>query len=227
MIDYVKLKQVHELARELSFIKAIHIDIQQQISLTDCMYKLEYGREACEYIWLTSLDDLIAKLKELILSQCMCKCGNTLKQARSVCDECIERAVKSVEPKFKLGQEVWFNEGDHIISFIVETRWRDSKSGTYRYADDTNNDGNHDVDERHLYPSRQALIESQVEYWNGLLVKRYNDATMKSMDEFYKSMDKRHALYQVRMRCDHVGDPRLYASSPRFSMCVKCGDLFR
>ena len=65
------------------------------------------------------------------------------------------------EPKYRVNQLMWLQSDDEIYSFVIERiEWDGS--------DYICSGGAWDVCEISLFPTRQALIEHQIEYWQSL-----------------------------------------------------------
>jgi hypothetical protein len=159
MIDYDKLKIAHELAEKYYNQSGDSIVIEH-----NCCFGC-YVNVPCQMIInqvphiFNSLDNLIDKLTEL--TQPTCKCGNKVYVARSVCNECIDRAVRSCKPrpKYEVGQTVWWLEmGAEIHSFKIQHIFFNEVC-EWEYDN---------IPETELYPSREALIDAQIKYWKGL-----------------------------------------------------------
>jgi hypothetical protein len=164
-IDYDKLKIAHELAKEYANSSGDSIVIEH-----NCCFGC-YVNVPCQMIInqaprkFDSIDDLISKLTEL--TQPRCKCGNKLDVERSICNECIDKALKSCKPKpkYEVGSRMWYvNCDDEIESFIVDRHSIDA--GEFIYED---KDRYSWLVEKQLYTSREALIEAQIDYWQNLL----------------------------------------------------------
>lgn len=81
--------------------------------------------------------------------------------------ECIDALIINLkklthpEPKYRAGDNVWFHSGMGDIDFftIQNLDIKELEDGSYSYNDHCEID---------LYPSREALIKSQIEYWTSL-----------------------------------------------------------
>ncbi|HAT2149823.1 hypothetical protein SDA16_06945 [Legionella pneumophila serogroup 1] len=142
MIDYEKLKEAHELCYKLA---------KQEKSLLEINYnhRVDHTGKASDTYSLYgvlggghkfSLDELITKLKELTEPQ----------------------------PKYQLREIVWlFNhECNEIDCFKIDA----ISTKTLRYSGECCNSDfvYEEIPEKDLYPSREALIDAQIEYWRGL-----------------------------------------------------------
>lgn len=140
MIDYDKLKLIHELADKLNKPENIY----------DCMITTHYcsGRPVTEITCglviqkspkespttqlFSTLDELIAKLQELT----------------------------QPKPKYKIGQEVWFIFNNEPRCFTIY------EINGSRYI--LNGGSLSLINEDKLYQSKEELIESQIWHWIGL-----------------------------------------------------------
>jgi hypothetical protein len=141
MIDNEKLKLANTLAMKTN---NYYFEITMGIELSPTWFLIscddEGNKTKTENV--DSLDDLIAKLQELI----------------------------KPEPKYKVGDEVWrLNDGDEPLDFTITEIASDlitsSERIDYHYKDDGDFYWWH---ESQLYPSLEALIQSQIDHWQEL-----------------------------------------------------------
>jgi len=169
MIDYEKLKEAHELADKYAK------DNKQAVYISIGHYT--YEDMPCNfrltiYDWFDEIykdiDDLITNLKKLT----------------------------KTEPKYKVGQKAACLHREEIIEFTIEKVELQGKEFWYSFRHDE-----HQVNrfiESILYPSREALIDAQIEYWQKQLCicdrevkincpfphdKHFNDETVKVRGE--------------------------------------------
>lgn len=96
--------------------------------------------------------------------------------------------------KYKIGQKVWrLNDEDEPESFIISNIECYSEEKNWYFLDDTDNCW---IEEQ-LYPTRESLIESQIEYWKSL-----------------------------KDKCEHESDGIMYTSNPPKLKCKKCGEFY-
>lgn len=151
MIDYEKLKLAHELAQDYAEKK----DTVTSLSITirfDSRGAYEYradfsGTEYHEEIDPTTLDDLLAKLKHITQDK--------------------------PKPKYELGQAVWFI--DFPVNKIYCGCIKKIRHDEYVVVTDTQGP-KEDFAEHELYPSKQALIIFQLNYWSDLMRKEKTKA---------------------------------------------------
>ncbi len=109
--------------------------------------------------------------------------------------------------KYKVGQEVWvksysvFNEGhmsmDAYKAVVIPFRDCDYRRGEDLIRTICNGD-EYVCGESFVYPSREALIESQIQYWT-----------------------------KLKNECHHQDDGNCYTSHPSMCKCIKCGEFYR
>lgn len=138
MIDYQKLKEAHELMLILSNNNGC------SLRLTFCdgkfwKYFLQINDKK-DIFEFNCIDELITKLKE----------------------------QTKPKPKYELGEIVWlFNhECNEIDCFKIDA----ISTKTLRYSGECCNSDfvYEEIPEKDLYPSREALIDAQIEYWQSL-----------------------------------------------------------
>ncbi|CZH70961.1 TPA: hypothetical protein I9507_001785 [Legionella pneumophila] len=195
MIDYEKLKEAHELCYKLA---------KQEKSLIEINYnhRVDHTGQASDTYSLYgvlggghkfSLDGLITKLKELT----------------------------KPKPKYEVGQEVWnlyrpsqepFNY--RITEIIENNRYRIQ---TWKHKTD------HGICvENELYPSREALIDAQIEYWKGL--KQDEIVPIEDMRPKFEGEIKGFRCFDDELevkRCEHEWE---YGNRATYK-CRTCGNL--
>lgn len=140
MIDYEKLKLAHELVSKIPFSKITHIYSNEDGS----SFTLTSPDLSFRYIF--NIDELIEKLQEL----------------------------KKLEPKYKVGDTVFVRHIDSIHFFIIdEIIVEDNEFWYINYCNSgAFQDDQHEFNqykENLLFPTREALIKSQINYWQSLL----------------------------------------------------------
>jgi len=214
MIDYEKLRLAHTLVQKIHLAKLIHYHSEHDGDEYFLSFPGDTKLESWSY---TEVDDLITKLQSLLVEQ-------------------------KPEPKYKVGDTVWFNECDSPYDFIIdEVIWHES--GIYLYDD---------KEERELYPSREALIQSQIKHWQGLSVEKPEltafelarkteecDHDFGSIDEGMLAKDlvciKCHEFpfkgHIVETACNHESDGNVTAllcNPPIYNFrCKHCGEFYK
>lgn len=149
MIDHEKLKIAHELGFSGHYYLSIEVGHKAGI-VYHVMSKRNYGSSCWE---TKNFDEAIEKLKELT----------------------------QPEPKYKVGDTVWMLTGEdfEIESMVIGEIVPDHPDGIW-YSD-LSEDGRWKQCgwlEEQLYPSRKALIDAQIEYWQNLKnesVKKFSE----------------------------------------------------
>lgn len=144
-------------------------------------------------------------------------------------EDLIIRLRKPV-PKYKSGDTVWFLAGsDGVISFEVHEVTH--KNGDYWYGDfDQTNTVREDI----LFPSRESLIQAQINHWTGLLNTEKStgseDVSMESTSNNPKNPDPKPESSNPNGDCmgvcEHESDGFLFLSKPPKKRCKKCGGLY-
>lgn len=230
MIDYEKLKIAHKLVYE-------HAQSQNETSTITLVY---YGSSEFEYYKWNSysfgdweykdIDNLIAKIREL----------------------------SAPKPKYEAGQEVWYCNYHSIKGLIrcekaVSINLVDALFGEKEYRVSTESI---DLPERFFYPSKEALIDAQIEYWKGLkhesIIPFEDDAIrfnicatckkqMADVPDHCKCPDKliksnNYSEYKLEKVCEHETDGQgIYnaihmpghESVPLGFRCKKCLEFYR
>lgn len=146
MIDYDKLKIAHELADK--YVCYNH----ENCTLTNTYYARAYGHyydivtPTLGTLNFKTIDSLISKLKEL---------------------------TQPDKPKYEVGQEVWFVRGSYTNFKPEKSFVRGHQDGYINFFDRDN--VVFQVLEEQVYPSREDLIESQIEYWHSLMPLEINE----------------------------------------------------
>lgn len=163
-IDYDKLKQAHELNKKATNY-SIMINLYPHTNL--CFYAL-YDLNQAEQIDCKDIDDLISKLKELT----------------------------QPEPKYEDGQEVWLMYTPIYTSTMQPGKFKTDahkyEDGVHQYCLIGNGVALTWREENTIYPTREALIDAQIEYWTCLK----NEETSICSDD-------------VSMECEHESNSTL------------------
>lgn len=158
MIDYEKLRIVHDLANLLCLSSMHYVAISYNFNgKLGVRYELNVPNFECEY---SHIDSLIAKLNELTEPE---KCNHVYVHITEIpeCIKChlIPEEYNPPKPKYEIGQDVWWLQlGCDICHFKIDAIFFNDV-GEWEYDN---------VPEKELYPSKEALIEAQIEYWQQL-----------------------------------------------------------
>lgn len=117
-----------------------------------------------------SLDDLVSKLTELT----------------------------KLLPKYKIGETVWRVFGEEHPTQMKIYDIRQDENGLYEYSSSSEDFGCWYL-EHQIYPSKEALIDAQIEYWKNLECED-NSSGSRS--------------------CTHIKDPDWH------DRCIKCGEFY-
>lgn len=180
MIDYDKLKLIHELASKLSTHYLVHITGGKHPAEGHEFTLVNWSPGEPDLIF-KSLDDLIEKLIELA----------------------------KPEPKYKPTQEVWRINHEKIESFILDKVQYSESNREFMYFE-----SGYELSywtEEQLFPTRQALIEHQIAYWQSLSEHDIQSNKVKV------DVD----------RCQHEPSGETLLSNPPWFKCIKCGDFYR
>ncbi|HAT1745434.1 TPA: hypothetical protein I8Z16_001725 [Legionella pneumophila] len=208
MIDYEKLKEAHELMLILSNNNGC------SLRLTFCdgkfwKYFLQINDKK-DIFEFNCIDDLITKLKELA----------------------------QTKPKYALGDIVWLY--DYSINEIQSFKIDAITLKTFKYSGNCIEDGfaYEEIAEKDIYPSREALIDAQIEYWKGLkqdeIVPVEESQESKICPECGALADYLHICsYSTdsnsnKDSCDHIyaGGGSGHDLSQMSMKCSKCGKNF-
>ena len=189
MIDYEKLKLIHELTNKIDEID--EVAVQHHFSHTRGDKFILWTKNGVAQFGIEEMDDLIAKLKELV------------------------KPEAKLEPKYKVGDEVWYKLGDELISCEII-------KNPESFGDD-------------YYPSKEALIEAQIEYWKNQLennlekVKECSHVTLTvgcAVCDTYK-LNPDDPCYKSK-NCEHEGKIVYMDGPTNITMeCIKCGEFYR
>jgi hypothetical protein len=137
---------------------------------------------------------------------------NTSKPENSFCSKSIDdliaklRELTKPEPKYQIGDIVWhINDEDEVCSFLVNQVVSDQTGCSYE----------HDCDnpewwlEDQLYPSREALIQAQIDYWQSLANSDDSSPNSENIDCEHKRSGpyfQRNVNEVIEKRCKHCGE---------------------
>lgn len=195
MIDFEKLKIATEICKK-SLDYYFRVDFCVRNNSDKLDIYLMSGDEIEESF--DSLDELIAKLNELT----------------------------QPEPKYKKSQLVWFLDDIYRIrSRVVRDSWiaEDIDTGEKEYAYDVSMQ--HPMCESNLFPTRQSLIEHQLQYWQSMSMTQMSLSESGSLIREDSKPDIQSNQPQVDVdRCQHEWDGVLKSKNPNLGNCKKCGE---
>jgi hypothetical protein len=211
MIDYDKLKLVHELAEKLKTedwsIKYGYYNGNGYFVLT--FYDFEDMFHEYEH---SNIDDLVSKLQEL---------------------------TGELKPKYKVGQEVWLIDDSEICTALIDKY--DDREYFLRKCTQVESGmatGKGWIAEDKVYPSREDLIEAQIDYWNKLRYPDINDSAIRAhaavKEDLGKIVDCDKRIFDVvkeciAKECQHESDGMLFEMPPYSHKykCIKCGVFYK
>jgi hypothetical protein len=176
MIDYDKLRKAHKLY-PYGYLKIIPIFDPLGSDLIEFNYSMEI--QGCVGEYFCNLDDLIAKLEELTqptnpfepseeweaighLGEVSLSSGEYLIRENIVYAR--KKEPTTPKPKYEVGQEVYWTFNNIIYDGVVyHVSFDLSRYQINSYSNYIN------LHAEQIYPSREALIRAQIEYWHGLL----------------------------------------------------------
>lgn len=147
---------------------------------------------------------------------------------------CIEEVIEKLqslvkpEPKYKMDQEVWINDHDSPTYFFINDI-------TFQYSF---YEYNGRYSEKLLFPTRESLIENQIEYWQSLRAEiiteckhLWNRGTCfdcGAEKECRHKPDIQSNQSQVDVDgCQHESASEACLSNPPWYKCLKCGEFYR
>jgi hypothetical protein len=147
MIDYNKLKLAHELAKNIPYQ---YVEIQSRIIVRTSIKSRSW--------FLLEIEDEVRPYEEV-----------EFYEIDELISKIHELAQDKPKPKYEVGQAVWVASDHEIHSYVIRKIKHDKAGFIY---DDCEN---WEVYEEDLFPSKQALIEAQIEYWEGLKYVKHCD----------------------------------------------------
>ncbi len=125
-------------------------------------------------------------------------------------DEIVSVLQELTKPKckYEVGSTWWYLDEAEFLSYPKP-----------RYLKITEESKNWYRNDEEWFPSREALIEAQIEYWASMKpsIKEFTD------EEFVNFMIK--APFDVE-ECKHESDGLDYLSNPPKTRCKKCGEFY-
>ncbi len=266
MIDYDKLQMAHELAAKLD----------KKCSIEICFFRFSsprfffYDENSNEEYYGDSLDDLITKLSEMVEPESKPLCNavpwtiniNDLPSDAKIGDKfiiksengktTIDKIEELVEPEpkpkndYSVGSKWWFLDGPSFETYPEP-----------RFIEITEQNKNHYRVDEEWWPSRESLIEAQIEYWQSLKspefegeIKGFNECVKENIKEallrgqelYHSHMESNSSLARMPCndvypeQCEHESDGIVYFSKNFFEFskfpsgrmkCKKCGEFYR
>ncbi len=165
MIDYEKLKLAHELAEKYAQ-KNEYIGFECHFNNKEQGFAQYYNLYDLQrnQIFSGLIDDLITKLRQL--TQIKCKCGVILDYDNGV-DKCYA-CLAQPEQKYKEGEFVVAYGWDGEIELCQIMNLSSGNNNHVHYEVKFASGIRSFFDEDRLYPTKAALIDSQITYWNNL-----------------------------------------------------------
>lgn len=197
MIDYDKLRIAHEAALQTSYVIEVTLGVDEDMM---DLYIRNVDDEAENYnqhLYSHTIDDLIAKLTELT----------------------------KPKAKYKEGDEVWTYSHGHINSWEIEKiRW-ESASNDFR-LDLKQNFGKGSFLQYDCYPSKAQLIEAQIEYWEAMRAREYeNEVTEECQHESDGHRYDTRKLLMNYAPIDKTWQELLEIGC--HNKCLKCGEFYK
>lgn len=129
MIDYEKLKEAWELCNKLAETSYVVEFVHQGNYIEFSITDCE-SEDGLPYLITADIDELLCELKQLTQPQ----------------------------PKYKIGDEVWFYAGNQTYSFVIEEIY---------LADNEYVVASHSwhMPEQYVYSSKEQLIDDQIKCW--------------------------------------------------------------
>ncbi len=132
------------------------------------------------------------------------------------------------EPKYESGQLVYtYMHGYIRESNVTECYW-DSELNDYRLMliNQENGVTKISVSQSLVYPSKQALIDVQLEYWSGLKLEEQDKEINYCKDAASLYAAGVNKIY-ADAECQHESEEIGYTSNPPQNRCKKCGEFYR
>lgn len=136
------------------------------------------------------------------------------------------RELTQPEPRYKVGDKVWYFQDSEINEFTVDGFRQ--QNNHVEYTIHGHGRGLTWRKETDLYPSREALIESQIEYWQSMAEEN---------KKYYQGFGYNGGSGKCEHKSDgesyldlHESDGEVYAHiqkgrQPSY-LCKKCGDFY-
>lgn len=209
MIDFNKIKIAHELAEkyaEQNSPRLISLTIRHQKDKLDWfIFTLDIIEDMkLLFDWsFTTEDDLIAKLCELT----------------------------DTGSKYKAGDQVWtYTHGKMNDWFIEKIKW-EQEFNDYR-VDLKNDNGRGSFMGSDLYPSRNDIIMTQIEYWQSQLIKPGPQGTTGPLTPYYPTEPMQMPIYVngIEIKTNSTQQPGCLHACESFigySQTVECDHLWQ
>lgn len=176
-IDYDQLRIAHELAEKIDGF--CEFTIYANACSAD-LFKINYDKVGLSFKHnecYLNIDNLIAKLRELT----------------------------KPESKYKAGDMAWVVDCDEICTAFVSEYINDEYKLYNCVTISGIPTGKDWAQEYELYPTKQSLIEAQIEHWTKLKSDHSED----------------------KVECQHQDDGKIYFTKPPKTRCIKCGEFYR
>lgn len=142
------------------------------------------------------------------------------------------------KPKYKIGDKAWYlsDEYEPFLLFIEDIDY----DSDVMYMDSNDNWWH----EEQLYPSRESLIDAQIEYWKGM--KQEQIVPIEEMKPPFEGEVKGFRCFDDEAEgkeCEHESDGKYWVRNlgwasferldccpegmERYKKCKKCGDFYR
>ncbi len=211
MIDYDKLKIAHELADkyEQSVSGSVCVTVQYRNIENNPIYELRHFELQPEFKIIDHITHSFWCIDDLITK--------------------LEDLTKP-KPKYEVGQAVYWLADKNIYSYDVKKIHFEGQdilySGDYE-----------ELYEPSLYPSRESLIDAQIEYWInlkreyeplfiGIWKSLKNNESSTSPDDMSMTPEFEGDIEGFN-KCQHESNGFSYASHPPQNKCIKCEEFYR
>ena len=173
MIDYEKLQEAAEIAiKDDRYYFTIGFGAYSKGS--ERLEITAFDSHTAEEFYFDDIEGLLQKLKELT----------------------------TPKPRYKVGQSLWYLDSQNIMSHLTVTKfYYCDEEDTYCYDNGVEWDSCA-FQESYLFPSRESLVEHQIQYWQSL---------------------------KEQESCQHEGDGtiwRLTTLEDGQGKCIKCGEFY-
>lgn len=121
------------------------------------------------------------------------------------------------KPRYELKQEVWFVVSGEIKKRYISQIYKNSETDDYIIQA-----GGYSSIECNFYPSREALIQAQIDYWESLKFEDAIEYVRKNHDGTIKNLAPKE--------CQHESDGKMYGAMEWGATgqlkCKKCGEFY-
>ena len=197
MIDYEKLKIAHELADKSS----------------DYFFKLSFGVD--DY----GSDGTYWYEIELFCAHGEVECTGLFNDIDDLITKL--RELTAPKPKYKVGDSIWVNEQNEALETVIVDR------DNFNYELDLVTCDSCYRHESELYPSRESLIQAQIEHWSSMLPET---VTVRGVERELSEFDAPECEHESDGYCyDKDGSSVIgYRLQDYYQQkCNKCGEFYR